>query len=282
MRMEFKPRSVWLQNLYLLGLLLLIYLLLLITLESPLDCTEIKPVNPKGNQPWIFTRRMDAEGEDLILWPPDTNSWLFGKTLILGKIEGKRRREWQRMRWLDSITDSGHECEKALVDSEGQGSLACCSSVQFSFSSVTHSCPTLCNPMNHSMSGLPVHHQLPTFTKTHAHQVGDAIHLSHLPSSPSLPAPNPSQHQGLFQCVNSLREVAKVLEFQLQHLTVLPRNTQDWSPLGWTGWTSLQSKGLSRVFSNTTVQKHQFFGVQSFHSPILTSIHDHRKNYSFD
>ena len=61
----------------------------------------------------------------------------------------------------------------------------------------------------------------------------------------------------------------------------LPRNTQDWSPLEWTAWISLQSKGLSRVFSNTTVQKHQFFGTQ-LHSPTLTSIHDHWKNHSLD
>ena len=61
--------------------------------------------------------------------------------------------------------------------------------------------------------------------------------------------------------------------------SVLPMNTQDWSPLGWAGWISLQSKGLSRVFSNTTVQKHQFFGARS---PTLTSIHDHRKNHSLD
>ena len=88
----------------------------------------------------------------------------------------------------------------------------------------------------------------------------DAIQPSHPLSSPSPPAPNPSQHQSLFQWVNSLREVAKVLEFQLQHLTVLPRNTQDWSPSEWTSGISLQSKGLSRVFSNTTVQKQQFFG----------------------
>ena len=65
--------------------------------------------------------------------------------------------------------------------------------------------------------------------------------------------------------------------------SVLPMNTQDWSPLGWTGWVSLQSKGLSRVFSNTTVQKHQFFGAEiSLHSPTLTSIHDHWKNHSPD
>ena len=66
------------------------------------------------------------------------------------------------------------------------------------FSSVTQSCPTLCNPMNHSTPGLPVHHQLPEFTQTHVHRVGDAIQPSHPLSSPSPPAPNPSQHQGLF------------------------------------------------------------------------------------
>ena len=72
-------------------------------------------------------------------------------------------------------------------------------------------------PMNHSMPGLPVHHQLPEFTQTHVRRVGDAIQPSHLLSSPSPPAPNPSQHQGLFQWVNSSQEVAKVLEFQLWH-----------------------------------------------------------------
>ena len=85
------------------------------------------------------------------------------------------------------------------------------------FSSVTQSCPTLCDPMNHSTPGLPVHHQLLEFTQTHVHWVGDAIQPSHPLSSPCPPAPNPSQHQGLFQWVNSSHEVAKVLEFQLQH-----------------------------------------------------------------
>ena len=79
------------------------------------------------------------------------------------------------------------------------------------FSSVAQSCPTLCDPMNHSMPGLPVHYQLPEPTHTH-------VHPSHPLSSPSPPAPNPSQHQSLFQWVNSSHdEVAKVLEFQLQH-----------------------------------------------------------------
>jgi len=84
---------------------------------------------------------------------------------------------------------------------------------------------------------------------------------SHLILSSPSPAPSPSQHQGLFQWVNSLHEVAKSIGVSAS-ASVLPMNTQDWSPLGWTGWISLQSKGLSRVFSDTTVQKHQFFGTQ--------------------
>ena len=129
--------------------------------------------------------------------------------------------------------------------------------------------------MNCSMPGLPVHHQLPEFTQTHVHRVGDAIQPSHPLSSPSPPAPNPSQHQSLFQWVNSSHEVAKVLELQLYFLILfllyyagvaalasfLPKKSQGWSPSEWTGWISLQSKGLSRVF-NTTVQTHQFFGTQ--------------------
>ena len=89
------------------------------------------------------------------------------------------------------------------------------SSVQFS--SVAQSCPTLCNPMNRSTPGLPVHHQLPEFTQTQVHRVSDAIQPSHPLSSLSPLAPNPSQHQSLFQRVDSSHEVAKVLEFQLQH-----------------------------------------------------------------
>ena len=104
------------------------------------------------------------------------------------------------------------------------------------------------------------HHQLLELTQTHVHRVGDAIQPSHPLLSPPPPARNPSQHQGLFQWVNSSHEVAKVLVSA--STSVLPMNTQDWSPLGWTGWISLQSKGLSRVFSNTTVQKHQFFHAQ--------------------
>ena len=95
------------------------------------------------------------------------------------------------------------------------------------FSSVAQSCPTLCDPMNRSMPGLPVHRQLLEFTQTHDHRVGDAIQPSHLLSSPYSPAPNPSQHQGLFQWVNSSHEVDKVLEFQLQHQSF------QWDPHVW-------------------------------------------------
>ena len=85
------------------------------TLESPLDCKEIQPVHPKGNQSWIFIvgnqswifiERTDVEAETPILWPPDVENWLIWKVLMLGKIEGRRRRGWQRMRWLDGIMDS--------------------------------------------------------------------------------------------------------------------------------------------------------------------------------
>ena len=129
------------------------------------------------------------------------------------------------------------------------------------FSSVTQSCPTLCDPMNCSTPGLPVRHQFPESTQTHVHRVSDAIQPSHPLLSPSSPALKLSQHQGLFQWVSSSHEVAKVLQAWAS-TSVLPMNTQDWSLLGCTGWISLQSKELSRVFSNTTVQKHQIFGTQ--------------------
>ena len=76
------------------------------TLASPLDCKEIQPVHPKGGQSWVFIGRSDVEVETPILWPPDVKSWLIWKTLILGNIEGRRKRGWQWMRWLDGITDS--------------------------------------------------------------------------------------------------------------------------------------------------------------------------------
>ena len=96
------------------------------------------------------------------------------------------------------------------------------------FSSVTQSCPTPCNPMNRSTPGLPVYHQLPEYTQTHVHWVGDALQPPHPLSSPSPPALNLSQDQGLFKWVSSLHQVAKVLEFQLQHQSF------KWPQIQWT------------------------------------------------
>ena len=106
---------------------------------------------------------------------------------------------WERMRWHEGWL--GKLFDFLLVQ----------------FSSVAQLCLTLCNPMDCSTAGFPVHHQLPELTQTHVHRVGDAIRLSHPLSSPFPSAFNLSQHQGLFQWVSSSHQVAKVLEFQLQH-----------------------------------------------------------------
>ena len=153
------------------------------------------------------------------------------------------------------------------------------SSVQFS--SVAQSCQTLCDPTNCRTPGLPVHHKFLEFTQTHVLRVSDAIHPSHPLSSPSSPAPNPSQHQGLFQWVNSSHQVAKVLEFQLQHQC-----------FQWTPRTYLLQDGLaespcsprdSQESSPTPQFKSiNFLALSFLHSPTLTSIHDHWKNRSLD
>ena len=147
--------------------------------------------------------------------------------------------------------------------------------------SVTQLCPTLCHPMNHSTPGLPVHHQLPEFPQTHVHRVSDAIQPSHPLLSPSPLAPNPSQHQSLFQWVNSSHQVAKVLDFQLKHHS-FQRNPR----------TDLLQNGLvgspcSPRDSQESSPTPQFKSISSLalsllHSPTLTSIHDHRKNHSLD
>ena len=125
------------------------------------------------------------------------------------------------------------------------------------FSSVTQLCPTLYDPMDCSKPGLPVHHQLLEFTQTHVHWVGDAIQPSHSLSSPSLPAFNLSQHQGLFQWVCSLYQVAKLLEFQLQHQFFQWIFRTDFLKDGLVG--SPCSPRDSQEPSPTTVQKHKEF-----------------------
>ena len=148
------------------------------------------------------------------------------------------------------------------------------------FSSVSQSCPTLCDPMNHSTPGLPLHHQLLEFTQTHVHRVGDAIQPSHLLSSPSPPAPNPSQHQG-FSNESTLRirwpkywsfsfsiipskEIPGLISFRMDWLDLLTvQGTLESSPTP--QFKTINSSALSFL-----------------HSPSLTSIHDHRKNHSLD
>ena len=199
------------------------------TLESPLDCKELQPVHPKGNQSWIFIGRTEAEAEIPILWPPDAKNWLFRKDPDAGK-DWRQEEKGTTEDEMDGITDA---MDISL------------SSVQFSsVQSLSH--VQLCYPMNCSTPGLLVHHQLPEFTQTHVHWIGDAIQPSHPLSSLSPPALNLSQHQGLF-----------------------------WFPLGWVWvgsrnwwWTGkpdmLQSLGSQSQtwLSNWTELKH---GVGSYH-----------------
>ena len=147
--------------------------------------------------------------------------------------------------------------------------------------SVVKLCQTLRNPMNCSMPGLPVHHQLPEFTQTHVHWISYAIQPSHLLSSPSPPTLNLSQHQRLFQWVSSSHQVANVLEFQLQHQS-----------FQWTPRTDLLQNGLvgspcsprnSQESSPTPQLKSiNSLALSFLYSPTLTSIHDHWKNNSLD
>ena len=125
-----------------------------------------------------------------------------------------RSETWTQKKWSSTGRDLPTALGSVKKDSEFKMRF---SSATVQLSSVAQSCPTLCDPMNHSTPGFPVHHQLPEFTQIHAHWVGDAIQPSHPLSPPSPPAPNASQHQGLFQWVSSSHKVAKVLEFQLQH-----------------------------------------------------------------
>ena len=149
------------------------------------------------------------------------------------------------------------------------------------FSSVTQLCPTLCDPMNSSTPGLPVHYQLLESTQTHVHRVGDAIQPSHPLSSPSPPALNPSQHQGLFQSVISSHVVAKVLEFQLQHQSF------QWTPRTNLLWDGLVGSPCSPRDLEESSPTPQFKTINSsvlslLYTPTLTSIHDNWKNHSLD
>ena len=152
--------------------------------------------------------------------------------------------------------------------------------IQTQFSSVAQLCLTLCDHMNCSTPGLPVHHQLPELTQTHVHWVGDAIQPSQssvVPFSSCLQSFPESESFSMSRFFASGGQSIGVSA----SASVLPMNIQDWFPLVWTGLISLLSKGLSRVFSNTIIQKHQFFSAQAFFF-FLISIHDYWKKHSFD
>ena len=190
-------------------------------------------------------------------------------SMLCGSLDGSRVwGEWIHLfAWIPSLfTGNHHNIVNHL-------------SVQFR--SVAQSCPTLRDPMNRSTPGLPVHHQLPEFTQTHVHRVCDAIQPSHPLLCPSPPALNPSQHQSLFQWVNSSHKVAKVLEFQLYHHSFQRNPRAD----------LLQNRLIGSPCSPRDFQESsptpQFKSINSsalslLHSLTLTSIHDHRKNHSLD
>ena len=138
-----------------------------------------------------------------------------------------------------------------------------------------------CDPMDCSTSGFPVHHQLLELAQTYVHGVSGAIQPFHPLPSPALPAFNPSPASGSFQ-MSQLFALGGQSVGASASASVLPMTSQDWFSLGLTGLISLLSKGLSRVFSKTTVQKHQFFGAQLFYFSALTSMHDYWRNNSFD
>ena len=160
------------------------------------------------------------------------------------------------------------------------GGHVCIQSPSVQFSSVAQSCLTLCDAMDGSTPGFPVHHQLLELAQTHIHQVSDTIQPSHPQSSPS-PAVNLSQHQGLFQWVSSLYRVAKILELQLHHQSFQWIFTTDflWDWLAWSPCSPRDSQESSPV--------PEFEGISSsvlrvFYCPSLTLLHDYWKNHSFD
>ena len=162
-------------------------------------------------------------------------------------------------------------CYTCMLQNPGRYSLQ--------FSSVAQSCLTLCNPW--TAAHFPVYHQFPELAQTHIHQVSDTIQPSYPLSSPSPPAFHLSQNQGLFQWVSYSHQVAKVLSFSFSWSTY--KEYLGLIPLGMTGLISLKSKGLSRVFSNTTVWSINYTKALSlFYGPTFTSIYDYWKNHSSD
>ena len=144
----------------------------------------------------------------------------------------------------------------------------------YQFNSATQSCLTLCDPMNHSMPGLPVHHQLLEFSQTHVHRVSDAIQPSHPLSSPSPPALNLSQNQGLFKWVSSSHQAAKVLEFQLQHQSFQWIFRTDFGRMDWLDLLAVQGtlRSLLQYHSpKASILRHSAFFIVQLSHPYMTT-----------
>ena len=217
------------------------------TLESSLDCKEIKPVNPKGNKSWIFTRRTDTEAEALILWPLDAKSRLIGKDPDVGK-DWRQKKRGQRMRQLDSITnwldmnlsklqeiveDRGTWCAAAHQVTESQTWLSGLTVIPhlWGSSSLGRGLPWSSKSVSHSVMSNSLWPHGPQHCKLSRPSLSPGVCSDSCPlswwchptisSSAALfsfcPAPSVSQHQGLFQWVRSLHQVGEVLELQLQH-----------------------------------------------------------------
>ena len=208
------------------------------TLESPLDCKEIQPVNPKGYQSWIFIGRTDAEAETPILWPPDMKNWLIWKDPDAGK-------DWKREEkgMIEDEMVWWHPLLNALEVSPWSWR-----TFQFSRSIVSN----LCDPMDCSMPGFPCPSPTPGVYSNSCPSIRwchPSISSSVVPFSSCLQSFPASQSFPMSQFFISGGQSIGVSALT----SALPMNIQDWFPLGLTGWISLQSKGLSRVFSNTTV-----------------------------
>ena len=148
------------------------------------------------------------------------------------------------------------------------------------FSSVAQSCLTLCNPMNCSTPGLPIHHQLPESTQTHVHCVGDAIQPSHPLLSPSTPALNLSQHQALFPMSQFFSLGGQSIGASASS-SVLPMNIQDWFPLRWTGLISLQSRNSQESFPAPQLENINSSVLSLVYGPTFTSICDYWITYRY-
>ena len=151
----------------------------------------------------------------------------------------------------------------------------------YQFSLVAQLCPTICEPMDCSMPGFSVHHKVLELIQTHVHRVGDAIQPSHPLSSPSPPIFNLSQHQGLFKWVSSSQQVAKVLEFQLQHQFFQWTSMTDFL-LDWLIWSPCSPRDSQESSPTPQFKSINSSALSFLYSPALTYIHDYWKKHSFD